>query len=278
MTTRTAIIIAACALAALAMMWWALGPTASAAGAGALALAAARKVRRVTPPPPVVADDAADDAALDAASVEAAAAAADEAAQGWDARPVRSRPRLDLVLLMCLLPAAVRADPPIRDGCVEAGAYGPHAARAGFGVWVERGHRLHCPCLPAAAYGDVTRLPLGCVAEAPVVAYSLDAHAGVTADLARAGVLVKGLRVSLKAARVERDRQSTAAALAFEDAQTAVSREVELIARLAAQEQATRGARAQAADWWTWRSVVLTTAAVIIAGGAAYGVCHTWGC
>jgi hypothetical protein len=183
-----------------------------------------------------------------------------------------------IIAILCLLPAVARAEPPIRDGCVEAGTYGPHAARAGFGVWREQGRALHCPCLPAAAYGDVTRLPAGCVAEAPVLAYSVEAHAGVVADLARARLLVTGLRATLTAARVERDRQRVAAGIAFEDAQASLQREVDLIARLAAQEQATRGARAQAADWWTWRSVVLTTAAVIIGGGAVYGVCHGWGC
>lgn len=274
MTAKVAILVAL-GIALCAALWLWLGPEWAAAP---LAIAAARKVRRVRPPAPVEADDEATLAAIDTRAAEAARAAADEAADGWATRPVRSRPRLDLVLLLCILPAAARAEPPITDGCVELGEYGPHAAAAGFGVWREQGREMHCPCLPAAAYGDVTRVPAGCVVDVPSLAYSLEAHAGVVADLARAKVLVDGLRVTLAAAHRERDRQAHAAAIAAEDAQASLTREVELVARLAAQEQATHAARAQAGEWWTWRSVVLSSVAIVVTAGSVYAACSTWGC
>lgn len=265
-------------LVAGALLWLYCGAGYAAVAVTPLALAAAAKRVPVRLEVVPVYDDVKTDTHRNAQGDKVAETAKAEAGGGWDEKPSRDRPKLNLIVFCCLLPSlgGARAQPlrtPIIEAprCVPVDTYGGHATAAGYGLWMEDGKAQWCPCLPAGAFGETARLAQGCTAPVPVIGYTLEAHASTAADLAKANVLIPALRVDLTQARKDRDKWLGTAALR-QDALTALTkREGVLMVQLAVAER-------DASAWFTWRSVILSGLVGAASAGTVYGVCHWKDC
>lgn len=261
------------ALLCVTLLWYYAGAAVAAAlgvvfGSGG-ALHRRRKTRpRIEPLAETHTRDALADQERAARATWAAESALRAAGEGWVERPSRDRPRLPGLLLWVLgslVPSLGRANEPpiVTPDCVPVARYGEHAHAAGYGIWRESGATLWCRCLPADRYGETTRMPSGCIAEMPLIGYTIAAHQGVSADIARASKLIASLRIDLLVLRNARDTRTVQVSALLEEAQDAEQRERRLATDLHRAQQS-------AEAWFTIRSITLAVLSVVATTGTYY--------
>ena len=154
-------------------------------------------------------DTAADETARSGA-VEAGEKAAEDAAGGWTSTPTRKRPRFRLFLGLATAFSVAAQPCPAHAEDALAGlppcvaATGITEAGAGWGKWYEGPTLYYCPC--PARLEEATRLPEGCSAPAPAIAYTVPENAAMWGELTVASDYVGSLRAQLATARTERDQ------------------------------------------------------------------------
>lgn len=281
------------ALVALAAGWCVFGWY----GAGAVLLAtggAAKRHKRASalPKPP-----APNDAGEDARTAENAAEAertAREGAESWRSKRSDRAPRLawwGLVAAgLASVPTSARAFPRVDHlpaglvqpvpgmiairlpECIPLVEWPQAEPPPGYGLWIDADGEAWCQCAEKADYGEVTRIPGGCFAEAPVLGYTLQAHTNVAGDMANARSTIADLRLQLESTRKDRDTNAERAngfAQLHSEAEAELARTREVLAAVQGElnEERIKGSTA--------RTLALFALVVAAAGAGVWALSET---
>lgn len=275
-TTWIALGILAIAIALLVWYLWPKALTATIASQVALAVAARRRSRRRVRVAVSVEDyrvrDEAADADVSRKAQEAAEKGRAAASHGWTRTRTRKRPTLRSSALALLLPGLLGdplAVPPSNGDCYPI-AEAPNVPPLGYGLWTEGGYLYLCPCLSGPEYDDVTSIPQGCVAQRPVLGYTLQAHADTVADIERASTELADLRKQVDEARLARDTESTQA-----DSYDAEAEDLAGYVGVCGVELAKCVERGD--DWLTVKTLVTAVVFLGVGIGGTYAVDRLWG-